>query len=84
MVARQQELLLAARRHGQDSSGPVVDPAEVERRVTLDLAETIGIGWSAFMEVLQDIEMGRETARQAKDTLVRANLRLVISVAKKY
>ena len=84
VVARQQELLLAARRHGQDSSGPVVDPAEVERRVTLDLAETIGIGWSAFMEVLQDIEMGRETARQAKDTLVRANLRLVISVAKKY
>ncbi|WP_297953404.1 sigma-70 family RNA polymerase sigma factor [uncultured Desulfobulbus sp.] len=84
VVARQQELLLAARRHGQDTTGPMVDPAEVERRVTLELSETIGIGWSAFMEVLQDIEMGRETARQAKDTLVRANLRLVISVAKKY
>ena len=84
VVARQQELLLAARRHGQDTTGPMVDPAEVERRVTLELSETIGIGWSAFMEVLQDIEMGRETARQAKDTLVRANLRLLISVAKKY
>ena len=84
VVARQQELLLAARRHGQDTTGPMVDPAEVERRVTLELSETIGIGWSAFMEVLQDIETGRETARQAKDTLVRANLRLVISVAKKY
>ena len=84
VVARQQELLLAARRHGQDTTGLMVDPAEVERRVTLELSETIGIGWSAFMEVLQDIEMGRETARQAKDTLVRANLRLVISVAKKY
>ena len=84
VVARQQAQLLAARRHGQDTTGPMVDPAEVERRVTLELSETIGIGWSAFMEVLQDIEMGRETARQAKDTLVRANLRLVISVAKKY
>jgi RNA polymerase primary sigma factor len=84
VVARQQELLLAARRHGQDTGGAVVDPAEVERRVTLELAETIGIGWPAYMEELQDIELGRETARQAKDTLVRANLRLVISVAKKY
>ena len=84
VVARQQELLLAARRHEQDATGPTVDPAEVERRVTLELAETIGLGWPAFMEVLQDIEMGRETARQAKETLVRANVRLVISVAKKY
>ena len=84
VVARQQELLQAARRHGQNAAEPAVDPAEVERRVTLELAETIGISWPAFMEVLQDLEIGRETARQAKETLVRANLRLVISVAKKY
>lgn len=84
VVARQQELLQAARRHGQDAVEPAVDPAEIERRVTLELAETIGIGWPDFIEMLQDIEMGRETARQAKGTLVRANLRLVISVAKKY
>jgi RNA polymerase primary sigma factor len=56
----------------------------VEQRVTLELAETIGISWPAFIAVQQDIEMGRETARQAKETLVRANLRLVISVSKKF
>jgi RNA polymerase primary sigma factor len=84
VVARQQELLQAARRHQLGGETGEVRPGEVEQRVTLELAETIGISWPAFVEVQQDIEMGRETARQAKETLVRANLRLVISVSKKF
>ncbi|NLX18522.1 MAG: sigma-70 family RNA polymerase sigma factor [Desulfobulbus sp.] len=84
IVARQQELLMAARQHQVQPETASVDPAEVERRVTLELAETIGISWPAFIETQQEIEMGRETAKQAKDTLVRANLRLVISVSKKF
>ncbi len=84
VVARQQELLLAARRHQLQPEVGEVNPAEVEQRVTLELAETIGISWPAFITVQQEIEMGRETAKQAKETLVRANLRLVISVSKKF
>jgi RNA polymerase primary sigma factor len=84
IVAKQQELLKAARKHQEVTDSPAVDPVEVERRVTLELAETIGISWPAFIEVQQDIETGRETAKQAKETLVRANLRLVISVSKKF
>lgn len=84
IVAKQQELLKAARRQQEDADSTAVNPAEVERRVTLELAETIGISWPAFIEVQQDIETGRETAKQAKETLVRANLRLVISVSKKF
>jgi len=84
VVARQQELLQAARRHHPDSCDSDIKPAEVEQRVTLELAETIGISWPAFIETLQDIETGRETVKQAKETLVRANLRLVISVSKKF
>jgi RNA polymerase primary sigma factor len=84
VVARQQELLLAARRHHLQPQADEISPLEVEQRVTLELAETIGISWPAFIAVQQDIEMGRETARQAKETLVRANLRLVISVSKKF
>jgi RNA polymerase sigma factor, sigma-70 family len=84
VVARQQELLLAARHHQLDDEQGQIRPAEVEQRVTLELAETIGISWPAFIEVQQEIEIGRETARQAKETLVRANLRLVISVSKKF
>ncbi len=84
VVARQQEMLFAARRHQAQPQAGEVNPAEVEQRVTLELAETIGISWPAFIEVQQDIETGRETAKQAKETLVRANLRLVISVSKKF
>ncbi|MGD9948805.1 MAG: sigma-70 family RNA polymerase sigma factor [Desulfobulbus sp.] len=84
VVARQQELLDAARCHQKDGTPAEVKPAEVERRVTLELAETIGLSWPAFIEVQEDIEIGREMAKQAKETLVRANLRLVISVSKKF
>lgn len=84
VIARQQELLLAARRHQLEPAQGALHPAEVEQRVTLELAETIGISWPAFVDVQQEIEMGREMAKQAKETLVRANLRLVISVSKKF
>lgn len=84
VVARQQELLQAARRQQLEVKDSDVNPAEIEQRVTLELAETIGISWPAFIEVQQHIEMGREMAKQAKETLVRANLRLVISVSKKF
>ena len=84
VVARQQELLLAARRHQIRPETGEINPTEVEKRVTLELAETIGISWPVFIQLQQDVEMGREMAKQAKDTLVRANLRLVISVSKKF
>jgi len=84
VVARQRELLFAARRHQLENGKDDIDPAELDQPVTLELAETIGISWPAFIEVQQDIELGREMAKQAKETLVRANLRLVISVSKKF
>nr|WP_321466242.1 sigma-70 family RNA polymerase sigma factor [uncultured Desulfobulbus sp.] len=84
VVARQQALLDAARRHQQNGAESEINPVEIERRVTLELAETIGLSWPAFIEVQEEIEIGREMAKQAKETLVRANLRLVISVSKKF
>jgi len=84
IVARQQELLFAVRRHQPDAGDDLVDPTAIEQRVTLELAETLGISWPAFTEAQQEIEVGREMAKQAKETLVRANLRLVISISKKF
>ncbi len=84
VVAQQRELLAARRQQAETESKKEIDPAEVERQVTLELAETIGLSWPAFIQVQQDIELGLEQAKQAKEALVRANLRLVISVSKKF
>ncbi len=83
VAARQQELL-AARRDSAEMDQQAISPVEIEHRITLELAETIGVSWPAFIEVQQDLKMGLETAKQAKESLVRANLRLVISVSKKF
>ncbi|NOQ45503.1 MAG: sigma-70 family RNA polymerase sigma factor [Desulfobulbaceae bacterium] len=82
VVAQQRELLAARREH--EKGAAEVSAKEVERRITLELAETIGVSWSVFDEVLGDIEIGREIAKQAKEALVRSNLRLVISISKKF
>ncbi|PIE59450.1 MAG: RNA polymerase subunit sigma [Desulfobulbus propionicus] len=84
VVAQQREILAARRKMvaGQEEQG--IDQAEIERRITLELAETIGVSWPAFIAVQQDIEVGKEMVRQAKEALVRSNLRLVISVSKRF
>ncbi|MHB8810575.1 MAG: sigma-70 family RNA polymerase sigma factor [Desulfobulbaceae bacterium] len=56
----------------------------IERAYILELAECIGVTDETLGALLLDIELGREEARQGKEALVRANLRLVISVSKKF
>ncbi len=81
--ATQREHLAARRKLAEGGSGDV-DYAEIERRVSLHLAESIGVDFKKFNEILTDIDIGRETTKQAKEALIRANLRLVISVSKKF
>ncbi|HBI14909.1 MAG TPA: RNA polymerase subunit sigma [Desulfobulbaceae bacterium] len=64
---------------GQDSS-----PNLIEQTYILELAENIGVTAETLEVLMLDIELGREEARQGKEALVRANLRLVISVSKKF
>ena len=61
-----------------------LDPEEVERLATLELSGTIGVSCDVLSDLLIDIELGREEAKQGRESLVRANLRLVISVSKKF
>jgi len=60
------------------------DPAQTDLAITVELARTIGVNADTLGDLLLDIELGREEARQGKEALVRANLRLVISVSKKF
>ncbi len=83
VVARQREMLALRREQSTEGAQPV-SPSEIEERITMELAETMGVGWETFDAILQEIDLGREMAKQAKEALVRSNLRLVISVSKKF
>ncbi|HHO47466.1 MAG TPA: sigma-70 family RNA polymerase sigma factor [Desulfobacteraceae bacterium] len=66
---------------GEGAEGP--DAEIIDREIAMELAE-IGVSSQVLGDLLLDIELGREEARQGKESLVRANLRLVISVSKKF
>lgn len=61
--------------------GADIEQAQVK---LIELEESIGLGISEIKDINRRLSLGEAKARRAKKEMVEANLRLVISIAKKY
>lgn len=61
-----------------------IEPLAVERQVDRQMLAESGLNEKRLRSILREVERGWAIYREAKEALVRANLRLVISVSKKF
>ncbi len=64
--------------------GEEPSPEKVEKQVSAQFIVDAGLDGRKLQDLLNEIDSGKEMTKHAKEALVRANLRLVISVSKKF
>ena len=77
------EILREYKIRAADAGGDI-NPEALETKVNLQFLEESCVTNQTLKELLYEIEEGRQMSKEAKEALVRANLRLVISVSKKF
>lgn len=77
------EVLQEYKKRVKDIEGEI-DPHILEEKVNRQFLQESCIDYHHLKRVLHEVEEGRYATKQAKESLVRANLRLVISVSKKF
>ncbi len=64
-----------------ENYGPMIEEMRAE---IMSVSETTDLPISEFKRIVSTVQKGEKDARRAKTEMVEANLRLVISIAKKY
>ena len=78
------EVVKAQKLEAAEGGPAEMNPRELEFRIGQQMKEGLGFGYQALNAVLHEMETGQDIHKHAKESLVRANLRLVISVSKKF
>jgi RNA polymerase primary sigma factor len=76
--------IIKKKRDYSDSLRNVVDTIVKLQETLLSIEQQVGLELSAIKDINRRMSLGDARARRAKKEMVEANLRLVISIAKKY
>jgi RNA polymerase primary sigma factor len=76
--------IMGAHVSNAEGSASEVAPEVIEQQVNRQMLQESGVAERQLRLILQDVDAGWEQYKLGKEGLVRANLRLVISVSKKF
>ncbi len=76
--------LMKEKKYKKDLLEKVKQDVVIAQKDILELENTVGLSIKEIKEINRNMSMGETKMRRAKKDMVEANLRLVISIAKKY